>query len=134
MECCRLLHSAEQMPACSKFPCSGALRAHILADHERPAVLRKKSELINPEPTFIFPRISQPLKLLVSLSAWIKHWEPAQGKALGLAQCPGLSSQRQLCLEGRGQCSTSRRVLLTTGQCFPAPALAAASTLCLGGV
>lgn len=134
MECCKLLLSVEQMPACSKFPRSGALRVHILAAHERPAVLRKKSELINPQPTFIFLSISQPLQLLVSLCAWIKHWEPARAKGLCLARCPGLSSQRQLCLEGRGQCSTSRRVLGTTGQCFPALSLPAASPHGLGRV
>lgn len=123
------------MPAHSKFPCSGALRVRILADHERPAVLRKKSELINPQPTFIFPSISQPLKLLVSLPAWgIKHWEPARAKGLGLARCPGLSSERQLGLEGRGQCSTSRRVVLTTGQCFPALSLSLQPALAVWGV
>lgn len=121
------------MPACSEFPCGRALRVHILAAHERAAVLSKKSELINPQPAFIFPSISQPLKLLVSLGAWIKHWEPARAKGLGLAGCPGLCSERQLCLEGRGQCSTSTRVVLTTGQCFPAFSPAAASPHRLGG-
>lgn len=92
-----------------KFPCSRALvlRVHVLADHERPTVFREESQLINPLPTFIFHSISQPLKLLVFLSACIMHWELTQSEVLGLAECPGLSSERQLCLEGRGQCSTA---------------------------
>lgn len=121
------------MAACSKFPCSGALRVRILAAHERPAVLSEKSEFINPRPAFIFPSVSQPLELLVSLGAWMKHWEPARAKGLGLAGCPGLCAERQLCLEGRGQWSTSTRVVGTTGQCFPALSLAADSPHRLGG-
>lgn len=113
-----------------KFPCSRALalRVHVLADHERPTVFREESQLINPLPTFIFHSISQPLKLLVSLSACIMHWELTQSEVLGLAECPGLSSERQLCLEGRGQCSTTIGVFLTTGQCFPALFLYPSST------
>jgi len=67
-------------------------------------VFREESQLITPLPTFIFQSISQPLKLLVSLSAWIiiMCWELTQSKALALAECPGFSSERQLCLEVRG--------------------------------
>lgn len=122
------------MPAHEKFPWSRGLapRVHILADHERPTAFREESQLINPLPTFIFQSISQPLKLLVSFSACIMHWELTQSEVLGLVECPGLSSERQLCLEGRGQCSTTIRVFLTTGQCFPALFLSPASVHILG--
>lgn len=110
------------MPGCQKPPCNRmlALRDHILADHDRTTVFREENQLINPLSTVILQSISQPLGLLDSLSECIMCWELTQAEEWGLAACPGLPCERQLCQESTGQCSTTIGMVLTTRHCFPA--------------
>lgn len=118
MDCCKLLLSVEQMPACSKLPCSGALRVHILADHKRPAVLRKKRELINPQPTFILLSISQPLQLLESLPAWIETLGTSTGQRAGAGTVPWCALKGSSVWRAEGNAALPEECFYQLGNAF----------------